>query len=177
MKRAVRELAVGTALALAFGGVATALLSDNFDQQPRFSASETTQGSSAIGSPTDIDHPTTVAPIVPSTKGERRLVKAFGPFDLARESQSAYSIVTMAELGKQFPRVGFIRADRVSMTQGEVSVLVASPETLILATLDGTGCVWLHELGGGPEIAHSDDPTICAASNSPFEGWAPITAA
>ena len=176
MKRAIRELAIGITLALTLGGVATAVFSDSFDQQPRLATSETTIDASDTD-PFDPEHPTNVTPIVPTSKGERRLMRVFGPFELARESESAYSVVTMAQLGQQFPRIGFVRADRPSMSEGEVSVLVASPETLILATLDGTGCVWLHELGSGPEITHSDDPSTCAASRSPFDGWAPITAA
>ena len=54
MKRAVREFAVGITLALTLGGVATALLSDNFDQKPRFDTSETTDASSGVGLSTDV---------------------------------------------------------------------------------------------------------------------------
>ncbi len=182
MKRAIRELVVGVTLALAFGGVATAVLSESFDQQPRLAVSNETESSTngANIDPDgidDLDRPLLVTPRVPTTKGELRLVKVFEPFDLARGSESAYSVVTLAQLGQQFPAIGFVRPDRPSMSEGEVSVLIASPETLILATLDATGCVWLHELGGGPEITHSEDPSMCSASNSPIDGWAGITSA
>jgi hypothetical protein len=175
MRRAFRELAAGTTLALALGGVATAVMSSTFDEKPHFT-SPTDSSAGRVDDGSELQRPSTVFAAPARTPAERRLVKVFEPFDLARESASAYSVVTFAQLGKQFPEIGFVRGDRPSQRASEVSLLVATPETIVLATVDDDGCTWLHELGGGPELAHSESKEACAASTPPLDGWTPITA-
>ncbi len=175
MKRIAREVVIGTALAITLGAIATAALTPDTGATPQFTKSTAAHGGAQLDGSSGT--PPTIAARPPASRGEKRLLMTFEPFAIARESTSAYSSVTLPQLGRSFPKIGFIPGDRASQSPGEVSVFVPTPETLILATRDTTGCTWLHEFGAGPEVAHTDAAQSCAGATPPNSGWSPIAPA
>jgi hypothetical protein len=109
---------------------------------------------------------------------ESMMLSVYRPIASLARSGNGWASVTPAAIGKAVDTVGVLAADSAPNGTNEVSLAVDPVAGIILGTIDVSlakgACVWLRDMGPGPEVVHVTRSTTCAAIGAPTKGWTPI---
>lgn len=109
--------------------------------------------------------------------GETTLGAVYTPAAAIYLEWADWSQVTPPALGAAMPRIGIVAADRSPERADEVSLAVEE-DGVVFGTLDlvqgPDDCVWLRDIGLGPEVVHGFATGDCSALAAPDAGWEPV---
>jgi hypothetical protein len=149
--------------------VGTTMWWKSLDPEP-----EPNGGTAAIGDVAEFDRP--LGRDIRSG-GETTLAAAYAPAAAIYEEWADWSQVTPPAIGAVVPHIGIVAATRSPERADEVSLDVVS-DGVVFGALDlnqgPSDCVWLRDLGLGPEVVHVLDAGDCSAAASPIRGWEPV---
>lgn len=174
-RRIVRDAIIGIALGACIGIAIAAWAANSDEDSPTLdsvSAATTATGAGDAGGRRVTGATGTNTgqrpPVAPITAGERQLARVWEPVSQLETQGETYAAVTLEALGRQLPDTAFLPGNRQSEHPREISVSITNPKAITLAVIEEQQCVWLRDIGQGPELARATlAEHLCRADASP----------
>ncbi|HEY1741000.1 MAG TPA: hypothetical protein VGI86_19960 [Acidimicrobiia bacterium] len=108
-----------------------------------------------------------------STASRTTLLTTYTAMHTVFNASHSYQTISLQTLGGLLPNITIEDGSASSTNSGVVSLLTPTPNRVVLAVRDDSGCEWLRDFGSGAQLATQSGVVItCSAAAAPTTGWA-----